>query len=67
MLAACRGLAVLAALESQHLPAFAAACADICRSCETECRKHEKTHAICRACADSCAACIKACKAVQTT
>jgi len=66
MLAACRGLAVLASLESQHLAAYAASCAEICRSCETECRKHEKMHEICRACAESCADCIKACEALKS-
>jgi Cys-rich four helix bundle protein (predicted Tat secretion target) len=65
MLAACRGLAVLASLESAHLAQFAAACAEICKSCEAECRKHEE-HEICRACADSCRDCIKACQALKS-
>ncbi len=64
MNAACTGLARLAALNSDHLPAYAKVCLEICKDCEAECRKHEKTHAICKACAESCKACIAECEKV---
>jgi Cys-rich four helix bundle protein (predicted Tat secretion target) len=60
----CNALGKLATLDSEHLATFASATSKICRSCETECRKHEKTHAICRDCAEACAACAKECEAV---
>ncbi|MEQ8824835.1 MAG: four-helix bundle copper-binding protein [Filomicrobium sp.] len=62
MLAACAALSRIAALDGKRLKAFAAVCADICKDCEDECRKHEKHHSACKACADSCAQCIKECK-----
>lgn len=65
MLAACTAIARLAALDSEHLAAMAAGCAEICRSCEASCRKHESHHAVCKACAESCKACIAQCEAVS--
>jgi Cys-rich four helix bundle protein (predicted Tat secretion target) len=62
MLAACGALAQLAAAASPHLPAFAAATAAVCQSCEDACRKHEQEHEICRRCADACARCRKECQ-----
>jgi Cys-rich four helix bundle protein (predicted Tat secretion target) len=62
MHAVCTGLATLAAQNSKHLGKYAAACLEICKTCEAECRKHEKMHAACKACADSCKACIAECE-----
>lgn len=62
MHAACTGLATLAAQNSKHLGKYAAACLEICKTCEIECRKHENMHAVCKACADSCKACIAECE-----
>jgi len=62
LLASCTALMKLAGQDSKHVPAFAKLAAEICASCEKECRKHEKHHAECKACADSCAACLKECK-----
>ena len=64
MHAACTGLATLAAQNSKHLGKYAAACLEICKSCEAACREHEKMHAVCKACADSCKACIAECEKV---
>ena len=36
-------------------------CAEACRSCETECRKHADIHEHCRVCADACKECETAC------
>jgi Cys-rich four helix bundle protein (predicted Tat secretion target) len=58
MLATCDTLAKLAAYDSKFLPEYAKICAEICRNCQTECRKHESHHAACKACAESCAKCI---------
>lgn len=38
-----------------------AACADACRACEMECRKHADMHEHCRVCADACHQCEAAC------
>lgn len=62
LLAICTALMKIAGQESKFLPALAKVAADVCSSCEKECRKHEKKHAECKACADSCAACLKECK-----
>jgi len=64
MLPTCDTLAKLAAYQSKHLPAYAKVCAEICATCEAECRKHEAHHAQCKACADSCAKCIAACNMI---
>jgi Cys-rich four helix bundle protein (predicted Tat secretion target) len=64
MMAACRSMATLAALNSRHVKAEAAVCKAICADCEKECRKHEKKHAICKDCADACKDVIAACNKV---
>ena len=63
LIAACNALAVLAAVNSPHLPKFAAVVAEICTDCETECKKHEK-HKVCRDCGSACATCAKECQTV---
>ena len=62
LLASCTALMKLAGQDSKHVPGFAKLAAEICASCEKECRKHENHHAECKACAESCAACLKECK-----
>ena len=64
LLATCDALLKLAAQNSQFTPAMARVTADVCASCEKQCRKYENQHAECKACADSCAACFKECQAV---
>ncbi|MBZ9783765.1 four-helix bundle copper-binding protein [Pseudomonas sp. REP124] len=64
LLASCGALMKLASQGSKFTPAMARVVADVCASCETECRKHENKHEQCKACADSCAACLKECKAL---
>jgi len=44
------------------------ACANACRLCEEECRKHADMHEHCRICAETCAECERACmEAARTT
>jgi Cys-rich four helix bundle protein (predicted Tat secretion target) len=64
MTAACETLSRMARANSKHLPAMAKIAADLCKSCETECRKHAKSMEICKTCADSCASCYEQCKAL---
>jgi Cys-rich four helix bundle protein (predicted Tat secretion target) len=61
LMAVCTALQKLAGQESRNTPRFARMVADVCLSCEKQCRKHEK-HAECKACADSCASCAKECQ-----
>lgn len=53
-------LRALAAQSSPHLAQFARLSAEICRSCEAECRKHTQ-HTTCKNCADACDACAAEC------
>ena len=55
MLASVRSLFTLAAANSKHTRLIAKACAEICKDCEAECRKHQDKHQPCRDCAESCA------------
>jgi Cys-rich four helix bundle protein (predicted Tat secretion target) len=59
LVAACNALRVLAISNSKDLPVFAKAVAVVCKSCETECRKHDR-HAACKTCGEACTACIDA-------
>jgi Cys-rich four helix bundle protein (predicted Tat secretion target) len=56
----CEGLRSLAAQNSVHLASYARVAAEICKSCETECRKHAE-HMACKNCADACVACAVEC------
>ena len=60
VLVVCNGLRALAAQDSAHLVRYARLAGKICKSCETECRKHVK-HRACKDCADACAACAAEC------
>jgi len=64
LLATCDALMKLASQKSRFTPAMAKVTADVCASCEKQCRKYEKQHDECKACADACAACLKACNAM---
>lgn len=59
--ATCGALGSLAAQSAPALAKLASLSADVCKNCETACRKHEKEHAPCKACADACATCAKEC------
>jgi hypothetical protein len=39
------------------------ACAEACRACEAECRRHAEMHEHCRICADACKRCEASCVA----
>ena len=65
MLAICNALMKLASQDSKRLKSIAKLAADVCESCEKECRKHEKQHAECKACADACAQCLQECKTLM--
>lgn len=63
LLAICNALRQMATYKSAHVPRLAKLAMDVCKECETECRKH-KEHEACRACADACAECHKECAKV---
>jgi hypothetical protein len=46
----------------QPLQAQLAACAQACRSCAEECRRHANMHTHCRLCAEACQECHDACE-----
>jgi Cys-rich four helix bundle protein (predicted Tat secretion target) len=54
-LATSRALATIASANSKHTKDLAKVCADVCKECEAECRKHQAKMNICRECADACA------------
>jgi Cys-rich four helix bundle protein (predicted Tat secretion target) len=54
-LASSQALVAVASAGSKHTKVLAKACADICRDCEAECRKHQDKMPVCRDCADACA------------
>ncbi|MBF8740661.1 four-helix bundle copper-binding protein [Pseudomonas guariconensis] len=64
LLATCDALMKLAAQKSKFTPVMAKVTAEVCTSCEKQCRKYEEMQAECKACADSCAACVKECNAL---
>jgi Cys-rich four helix bundle protein (predicted Tat secretion target) len=59
MLPICVATNRLATLDAKPLQALAKVCADVCRECEAECRKHEFHHVECTRCAEACAATVK--------
>lgn len=64
--AVCAALQHLAAADSPHLPALAKVAAEVCDTCEKECRKHEAMHFICKECAEACKACAVECRKVTS-
>jgi Cys-rich four helix bundle protein (predicted Tat secretion target) len=61
VIASCTALRELAAANSPHVGKLAAVVSEICKDCETECRKHEKKHSVCHDCAEACVKCAKEC------
>src|SRR5262245_46564400 len=59
MLPVCTAVNRLAQQDAKRLKELAKVCADICRDCEAECRKHEFHHVECQRCAEACAATVK--------
>jgi Cys-rich four helix bundle protein (predicted Tat secretion target) len=59
MLPVCVATNRLAQQDARRLQDLAKVCADVCRDCEAECRKHEFHHAECKRCAEACAATVK--------
>ncbi len=55
MLASARSLLTLASAGSKYTKATARVCADICKDCEAECKKHAAQHQPCKDCGDACA------------
>jgi hypothetical protein len=43
------------------------ACAEACRLCGTECRRHSAMHEHCRICAEACASCEDACRSAAAS
>jgi len=62
IIASCAALRQLAAANSPHVARLASVVGEICKDCETECRKHEKKHRVCHDCAEACAQCAKECQ-----
>ncbi len=64
LVAACRALQTLSAVNSPFTPAFARNVAQVCMACEKECRKFYTKYAACKSCADACRACADECQKV---
>jgi len=58
--ALCTAASKLAVQESPRLNALLDVCAESCKACEDECRKHEAKHEVCKTCADACVAMVEA-------
>jgi Cys-rich four helix bundle protein (predicted Tat secretion target) len=63
LIAACRALESLAAVNSAFTPAMAKTVADVCVACKKECDKFPQ-YAECKACGDACQACADECHKV---
>ncbi|MBI4938874.1 MAG: four-helix bundle copper-binding protein [Nitrosomonadales bacterium] len=63
MIAACAAIGQLASNNSSNLGKMAKVVMDVCKDCETECRKF-KDEEICMRTAESCAACFNECKKI---
>ncbi len=57
-------VASYASSPSKTMRAFVAACAQYCRDCAAECKKHAEHHEPCKVCMEACERCAKACEAV---
>ena len=62
LIAACRAMQTLAAVNSRFTLAFAKDVAAVCANCEAECRKFYDKYNVCKACADACKACAAECR-----
>jgi Cys-rich four helix bundle protein (predicted Tat secretion target) len=65
LLAVCRALLTLAALNSPFTVEMAKTTADVCGAAEKECRKYYDKYPECKACADACKACAADCLKVK--
>jgi Cys-rich four helix bundle protein (predicted Tat secretion target) len=63
LVAACRALSTLAAVNSAAVPALAKVVEDICLACKKECDKFPQ-YVECKTCGDSCKACADECHKV---
>ena len=63
LVAACRALETLAAVNSSAVPTLAKVVADICLACRKECDKFPQ-YVECKECGDSCKACADECHKV---
>lgn len=54
MLAICRAVGPIAAMDSPHAGALAALCRDVCSECAAACRPHAGHHPVCRDCMQAC-------------
>lgn len=54
--------ASLNSADPKSMKSLAATCAEFCRSCEAECKKHTDMK-VCKECMEACAKCAKACEA----
>ena len=59
----CGAMSHLASLKSSFVPALARVCAEICRTCETECLKMAHIP-VCKACGEAAKHCAKECEKV---
>src|SRR5262245_4015751 len=59
MIPICVATNKLASQDAKQLQALAKVCAEVCRECEAECRKHEFHHVECKRCAEACAETVK--------
>ena len=60
LVAACRALATLAAVNSNFTPTLAKTVADVCIACKKECDKFPQ-YVECKSCGDACQACAEEC------
>jgi len=63
LVAACRALGTLAAVNSTFTPALAKTVADVCIACKKECDKFPQ-YSECKTCGDACQACADECHKV---
>ncbi len=63
LVAACRALGTLAAVNSAFTPPLAKTVADVCMACKKECDKFPQ-YSECKACGDACKACADECHKV---
>ncbi|WCL49894.1 four-helix bundle copper-binding protein [Leptospira sp. GIMC2001] len=58
-IAICDSFIQIASQDSKFTKKTAGLCAEICKNCAAECKKHAEHHAICKECMDSCLSCAK--------
>lgn len=63
LIAACRALRTLAAVNSTHVPIFAKAVEKVCIDCQKECEKFPRI-VECKNCGDACKKCAEECRKI---